>query len=216
MIPVACHPKDHAKVFDEFIDKDRRKNNLVIHNLPEMGEGTVEERSSRDVRMFQEVVKDSFKLNVAVARSFHVGKAMGNRERLLIVTLKTPGVKQELLRMAPRLRSSAKWGNIYITPDLTRAEREATRKVREELAVRKNAGKTNLTIRKGRIVPVCTVLSRPDTAPSYPASPSSRVEGSGGSGITRDTGPGNASAPGAGARPKQSTRQQGLALTTSH
>ena len=199
-----------VKVFDEFIDKDRRKNNLVIHNLPEMAEGALEERSARDVRMFQEVVKDSFKLNVAIARSFRVGKAMGNRERLLIVTLETPGVKQELLRMAPRLRSSDKWGNIYITPDLTRAEREAARKVREELAVRRNAGETNLTIRKGRIVPVGTVvLSRPDTAPNYPASASSRGEGSGGSGGTRDTDPGNASAPGTGARPKQSTGHQG-------
>ena len=41
---------------------------------------------------------------------------------------------------------------IYITPDLTPAEREAARKLREELTVRRAAGETNLVIWKGRIV----------------------------------------------------------------
>ena len=44
------------------------------------------------------------------------------------------------------------WSNIYITPDLSRAEREAARKLREELAARRRAGEANLAIRKGRIV----------------------------------------------------------------
>ena len=96
--------------------------------------------------------KDVFKLNVSVSRAYRVGKAMQAKPRLLIVTLDTPGVKGDLLRMAPQLRNSEKWGNIYITPDLTKAERDAARKVREELAARRAAGETNLTIRRGRVV----------------------------------------------------------------
>ena len=83
---------------------------------------------------------------------------MNDWARLLIVTLKTPGVKQDVLHKAPQLRSSDKWGNIYITPDLTPAEREASRKVREELAARRKSGETNLTIRRGRIVTIDTVV----------------------------------------------------------
>ena len=93
-------------------------------------------------------------MSVSVARSFRVGKATETRARLLIVTLDTPGVKQDVLRMAPQLRQSEKWGNIYITPDLTPAEREAAKKLREELAARKRAGEENLTIRRGKIVNV--------------------------------------------------------------
>ena len=147
-----------VKVFDDFIDRDRRKNNLVVHNLPEAEGGSLEERSTRDRKLFQEVMKESFRLNVTVARSFRAGKSVNGRARLLIVTLETPGVKQEVLRMAPQLRSSDKWGNIYITPDLTPAEREAARKVREELAARRKSGETNLTIRRGRIVTIDTVV----------------------------------------------------------
>ena len=101
---------------------------------------------------FQEVIKDAFRMKVSVSRCFRAGKGGQGKTRLLIVTLDTPGVKQEILGMAPQLRGSDKWGNIYITPDLTPAEREAARKLREELTVRRAAGETNLVIRKGRIV----------------------------------------------------------------
>ena len=148
-----------TKVFDEFIDKDRRKNNLVIHNLPEAVGGSLEDRSARDIQLFQEVTKDTFRMHVAVTRSFRVGKRVENKDRLLIVTLETPGVKQEILRMAPQLRTSAKWGNVYITPDLTRTEREAARRVREELVARRQGGEKNLTIRKGKIVTVDVVAT---------------------------------------------------------
>ena len=141
-----------ARVFDDFLEKDKRKNNVVIHNLPE-GEGdTSQERLDKDIRLFKEVTKDVFKLNVSISKAYRVGKAMQAKPRLLIVTLDTPGAKGDLLRMAPQLRNSDKWGNIYITPDLTKAERDAARKVREELAARRAAGETNLTIRRGRVV----------------------------------------------------------------
>ena len=142
-----------VKVFDDFIDKDRRKNNLVVHNLKEASGETKEERSKGDITLFCEMIKDSMKMNVSVSRAFRVGR-VADRDRLLIVTLETPGVKQDILRMAPQLRNSDKWGNIYITPDLTPAEREAAKKLREELQARRRAGETNLTIRKGKVVVV--------------------------------------------------------------
>ena len=141
-----------AQVFDDFVDKDRRKNNLVVHNLPE-AEGTSQsERTSKDISLFQEVCKETFRVNVSVSRAFRVGRVDTSKNRLLIVTLDTPGVKQEVLKMSPQLRSSQRWGNIYITPDLSRAERESARKLREELASRRKAGENNLAIRRGRIV----------------------------------------------------------------
>ena len=141
-----------SKVFDNFLDKDRRKNNLVIHNLPEATGESKEDRAAHDLRLFQDLVKEMFQMSVAVARSFRVGRSVENRARLLIVTLETPGVKQDILRLAPQLRSSEKYGNIYITPDLTPAEREAAKKLRDELSARKKAGEVNITIRRGKIV----------------------------------------------------------------
>ena len=72
---------------------------------------------------FQELMKETFQMNVAVAKSFHVRRSVENRTRLLIIMLETPGVKSSILRLAPQLRSSLKWNSIYITPDLTRKGR---------------------------------------------------------------------------------------------
>ena len=37
-----------SKVFDDFLNKDRRKNNLVIHNLPKSKATSLAERSEHD------------------------------------------------------------------------------------------------------------------------------------------------------------------------
>lgn len=141
-----------SRVFDDFLDKDRRKHNLVVHNLPETDTASQGERSEHDVRQFQELVKEVFKLQVRPTKSFRVGRVTPGRHRLLIVTLDSIEVKQDLLQLAPQLRNSATWGNIYISPDLSRSEREVARKLREELKSRRSAGESDLVIRKGRIV----------------------------------------------------------------
>ena len=158
-----------AQVFDDFVDKERRKNNLVVHNLPESVGDSQANRFSKDIKCFQEMAKEVFKINVSISRSFRVGRANGDRDRLLIVTLDTPGAKHDILRVAPDLRNTEKWANIYITPDLTHTERVAARKVREELAARRKAGELNLTIRKGKIV-----VKRDITVAAVPRAPQPR------------------------------------------
>ena len=44
------------------------------------------------------------------------------------------------------------WANIYMTADLSKTEREITKRLRYELKARKAAGNFNLIIRKGKIV----------------------------------------------------------------
>ena len=74
-------------MIDDFLDKDKRKNNLVVHNLPEPDAGPIEDRSKQDVEQFQRVVKDTFKLQVKITKTFRVGKVTPGKPRLLIVTL---------------------------------------------------------------------------------------------------------------------------------
>ena len=140
-----------SRVFDDFLDKDRRKNNLVVHNLPEAEAASLAERSKQDISQFQEIVKDVFRLQVKASKSFRVGKAVPDGHRLLIVTLEGSDMKHDILQLAPQLRNS-QWENIYITPDLTKSERELARKLRQELRSRRSAGEENIFIKKGKIV----------------------------------------------------------------
>ena len=144
--------RELSQALDDHLDKERRKANLVIHNLPEQGGSTLMERSEKDIALFSTMIKDVMKLHATSSKSFRVGKKQQERPRLLIITLDNPACKHDILRGAPQLRNSGKYDKIYITPDLTLKEREAGRKLREELASRKRAGEENLAIRGGKII----------------------------------------------------------------
>ena len=146
--------RDLPQALDDHMDKERRKANLVIHNLPEQDGNSVAERSEKDVTAFVTMIRDVMKLHVASSKSFRVGKKHQDRPRLLIVTLDNPACKHDILKGAPQLRRCKDYENVYVTPDLTQKEREANRKLREELAARRNAGEANLTIRGGKIIQV--------------------------------------------------------------
>ena len=77
---------------------------------------------------------------------------MAGKPRLLIVCLENSDTKAEILKLAPQLRYLTKWKRVFVTPDLTKKEREEGKRLPEELHARKQAGEENLTIRKGRIV----------------------------------------------------------------
>ena len=159
---------DLSRALDDHLDRERRKANVVVHNLPEQEGGSLQERSDRDASLFSSMIKDVMKIHATPSRSFRVGKKQKDRPRLLIITLGNPAVKQDILRNAPLLRNSSGFGNIYLSPDLTQKEREASKKLREELASRKRAGETNIIIRGGRIVQVTARESSTRTPSSVP------------------------------------------------
>ena len=86
------------------------------------------------------MIKGEMKINASVSKSVRAGKKLGDKPRLLIITPDNPAVKHDILRYAPQVRRSDQYSNIYITPDLTQKEREANRKLREELACHRRSG----------------------------------------------------------------------------
>lgn len=155
---------DISSIFDNYLDKDKRKLNVVVHNLPEESGITLAERSSLDQAAFLTVVREGLKLRVHTTKSFRVGKQIPERPRLLIVTIDNLEAKKDLLSMASQLKDT-KWKNIYINPDLTKQEREEGKKLRAELLSRRQAGEANLTIRRGRVVILGSGSSDRDSAP---------------------------------------------------
>ena len=81
---------------------------------------------------------------------------MQGRVRPLLVKPKGKheNLRGEMLRNAKKLRNTTKeqLKKIIITPDMTVKEREISRKLREDLRIRREAGEENLVIRRGKIV----------------------------------------------------------------
>ena len=126
--------------------------NLVVHNMQESPGENARERAKGDAEKFKVMIQESMRLVVRTTKCFRVGKKTDDKPRLLIITLDDLDTKHDILRHARDLRNSDDYGNIYITPDLMKAEREQGRKTREELNRRRNAGEKDLVIWRGKIV----------------------------------------------------------------
>ena len=164
-VPVQRSNEEVAGLLDEIQDKERRKLNVVIHNMQESSGQTQAARAKGDADKFEQMVKDCLKLIVKTTRTFRVGKKADEKPRLMIVTLANMSDKLEVLKSAAALRDS-KWSNVYITPDLTWKEREKGRQLRCELARRKEEGEEHIWIRHGRIVTIPEEKRQPRTPAS--------------------------------------------------
>ena len=153
-VPVQRNREEIAGVLDEFHDKEKRKLNIIIHNLQEAEGQTQSDKRKNDEEKFTGMIKNGLKLVVKCANSFRIGKKTEDKPRLLLVTLTNLDDKVNILRSAAALRSTTEWDNVYITQDLTWQEREKARALRQELARRRAAGEKFLYIRQGRIIPI--------------------------------------------------------------
>ena len=141
-------------IVDSVLDKEKRRTNVVVHNFPEAIAESHAERMAMDNSSFIQLVKDEFRLKVSVVKSFRVGRVMAGKQRLLIVTLDSEESKWEVIRQVPQLRHSDQWPRVYLSPGLTRSEREEGRKLREELKRRRDNGEHHLVIKNRKIVEV--------------------------------------------------------------
>ena len=148
---------------EEYMDRQRRKCNLIIRNLPEPKAQSKSERASQDINLFKEIVYKELKINtsdIEILKATRLGK-LSDKPRLLRISVSNEQSKAGILRAASKLKSSKKWSSLYFSADLT--QRESNRQLRAELKCRKENGENNLRIRNGKIV---TVQPRPTNQPS--------------------------------------------------
>ena len=132
----------------EYSERERRKCNVVVYNLPE---------SEVDTDAFTHVCKEGLKLNIKIVKVQRLGRSASTKARPLLVSVADLEEKLLILRNAHNLHHHKEFSNIFISPDRTRQERDAFRMLREELKRRKSNGESNLVIRNNKIV----VISKP-------------------------------------------------------
>lgn len=122
-VPIQRSNEEVARLLDEIQDKERRKLNVVIHNLKETAGESNTERAKGDSDKFKHMIKEGLKLVVETAKTFRVGRKDDTKPRLMVVTLTNVTDKMEILKLAALLRHTTEWSNVYISPDLTWKER---------------------------------------------------------------------------------------------
>ncbi len=117
--------KEHS---DEEREQNRRKNNIVVFNLPESDGGTPQDRMNRDLEAFNKLTKEGCKMEVKkneIEKCYRLGKVENNKTRPLLIKLKDEEKKKKLFLSLQTLREhKGKYENVKIGHDMTKTQRE--------------------------------------------------------------------------------------------
>lgn len=133
---------------------EKKKDNLIVFGMPESDAGDKKEEMLNDYND----LKKAYEERVAIETSdiTHITRlgVKGDKPRPILITLAAQNKRRELLtkNMKLKLLKNNQSTEIYVSPDLTKKQREAGKILRDELKERKKTDK-NLVIRNNKIVP---------------------------------------------------------------
>ena len=143
-----------SKLVDEYRDMKRRQWNLIIYNVPEEDSSDSVLRKAKDKEFFDSLIHSIGVGSVEVVDIVRLGARSPGKIRPLRVHFGNMEHRKTVLANARKLRDSTSsiYKKVYINPDLSKKQREAQWKLRQELARRKEGGETGIVIRRGHIV----------------------------------------------------------------
>ena len=156
--------KEISEAINEKTDRERRKMNLVFYNFPEpvispQIEWNIEQKVEADIKSVTALIEGEFHIHVNTricdARRLGAKKADG-KSRPLRVQFTELNVKRDVLSNAKKLRDSgnAVYKGVFINPDLTYAQRQKDRTLRDEMWRRRVELKENVVVKSGELVKV--------------------------------------------------------------
>lgn len=143
-------PEIAAEIMEER-ELERRKNNIVIHNLAESNSAIAEERKDHDVMEVSCMLAGMRLYRVNVEKAIRLGNRSDDKPgpRSLLVTL--DGERDSVIKRERFVRKFTDWKEVFIDPDRTPKQQEEHKSLFAEFKRRKEAGE-NLVFRNGKIL----------------------------------------------------------------
>ena len=142
---------------EEREEREKRQHNIILWNFPESNHTTKTEARADDMKRAQEMIQNIVELDEdELTEPLRLGgkRHEDGRPRCLRFRVTNIETKKEILRYARNLnnKDTPQAERIYINPDMTPAEREHHRRLREEIKERTKNGEKDLIIRDKQIV----------------------------------------------------------------
>ena len=103
--PASVHIVD---ALDEYMDRERRRHNLVIYGMPESSDSTSAELGTNDQSRFSELVRLQFNIeNINISKVIRIGRSTNNKPRPLLVTLLDDSSRRYILQNTKSLRNNS-------------------------------------------------------------------------------------------------------------
>ena len=154
----AAVEKKLNEMIGEKEEKEKRKLNIVISNIPESSAENPEQRQAEDLQKVREKIDElgfEGRLGKQVVNPVRLGRfSVGQRPRLLRVSTLKEDDKKYIMQNASQIKQTETDNKkkVWFNHDLTPKERQADRELRDELKRRRLAGETELIIRRGKII----------------------------------------------------------------
>jgi len=119
-------------VINEEKERNKRKLNLIIHNIAESDADTSEIRKQEDLKQVNDIFSKQLDIQTNISNIIRLGKKGGPKPRLLKVTVDSESVKAAILQNTKKLRhpdTPVNFRKVFVTPDLTPRESEANREL---------------------------------------------------------------------------------------
>ena len=144
--------------------REKKKNNLIFFNIPEVELESQEDRMKEDFYRIQEAYTGKVHLVESdVSHVIRIGKKASEKSRPVILTFKNEDKRMEVLRKNRDLKIKTddhQIINLIVTTDKTIKQRETEKALREEIKERTAKGESNLVIRNEKIVPFRPVAQK--------------------------------------------------------
>ena len=144
----------HDNISDrEREERDHKKNNLVLYNIPESRMKDIDQRIKYDMEICGKIIYEEIgEKEFCIEKINRLGKIREDgKPRPTLIRLRCETEKWRILGKAKNLRKSNNFARIYVAKDMTIKEKELDRELREELAERRNNGEF-CQIKNGMIV----------------------------------------------------------------
>lgn len=131
----------------EIEDRNVRKNNLILLNIPESDSLTTEDRKNHDRQQIENIVSLADVTDFSLVTFFRLGKPISNKIRPIKVIFENKTTSFMVFKNRSKVFQDPKYKNIKIFKDSTPMEREILKKLRLDLEERKSNGEKDLTIK---------------------------------------------------------------------
>ena len=138
----------------EQLERERRKNNLIIFSLKESDKKDPKERYKDDEEMCQRLLSKLGFSDLGIETTIRIGKKVPSRDRPLLMKLSHVKDVRMILQGKNKLKKVDGFMNVYIEKDLTTMEREQNKKLRRELYEKRDEGRGWFMIKGKKIVKV--------------------------------------------------------------
>lgn len=117
---------------NELNEREKRKKNVIIYGVPESTKEVLTEKRAEDELKVSEIFSFIEKSDVKPVYSRRLRSKDSSKPGPILVELTDVSVRNPVLLAAKKLRGSEDHKLVYISPDLTEAERQLDYKLRQE------------------------------------------------------------------------------------